>query len=103
MLLILANWATKRGFFVIRRSISRKLRFQIFDCREAGFQVSGQTFRRPIFGYANGFRRVPQRVLRYDRILGLAQDDADARLVVRMAEKVVDGGQVDSSSLRTPA
>ena len=52
-------------------------------------------FEMPELRDAHWRRGVPQRVFGDDPILRLAENQADARLVVRVAEHVVNGGEVE--------
>jgi len=70
--------------------------FELFDCGQAAaLQALRQNCCDPIFGNADRLSEVAQGVLGDDLVLGLAEDDPDARLVVGMAEKIVDRRQVE--------
>jgi len=79
-----------------RRKLSAcRLGFKLLDGRQRSRQMLGQFYQMPKLGNAHRRRGVPESIFRYDPVLRLAQDETDARLVVGMAEKVVDGGKIE--------
>jgi len=72
-----------------------QLGLKLLHCRQSSLEILGQFYQVPKLGDAHRRRGVPEGIFRYDPVLRFAQDEADARLVVGMAEKVVDGGEVE--------
>jgi hypothetical protein len=72
----------------------------LFDRGQAISETLRQDFGQAVLRDADRFPYVPQGVFGHDLVLGLAKNDPDARLVVRVSQQVVDGRQVvDISSL----
>jgi hypothetical protein len=72
-----------------------QFRLNLFDCGQRTFHLFGKPFQTIEYGNAHGRSVVPERVLRHDAILGFAEDEADARTVIGMAQDIVNGGQVE--------
>src|SRR5437870_5009967 len=72
-----------------------QLGLDLLDGRQRALELLGKLFEVPELRDSHRRRRVPERVFRDDPILRLAQNKADARLVVGMAEKIVNGGEVE--------
>ena len=72
-----------------------QFRLDLFDCGQRAFQLFGKPLQAVENGDAHGRRVVPERVLRHDAVLGFAEDEADARTVIGMAQDIVNGGQVE--------
>ena len=72
-----------------------QLGFQVFDGRQAAFQRLREGFEMPELGDADRRGHVAERVFDNQLLLGFAEDQADARLVGRVLQEIVDDGQVE--------
>jgi hypothetical protein len=58
-------------------------------------QFLGKAFGQPVFGYADGLVDVPKRVFRDEPLLGLAENNANAGLIISTSQQIVNGGEIE--------
>ena len=68
---------------------------QFLRTRQLTAEPIGQSGGEPIFGYANRFAHVPQRILSNKPTFALAQDDPDRRLIIRVSHHVVQRREIE--------
>ena len=69
--------------------------FEFLNRRQTAFQIRRERFGQSVLGNADGRCRIPESVLCDDLVLGLADDQANTRPIIGMAEQVIDGGEVE--------
>ena len=74
---------------------SSQVLFRAVDRRKLAFELFRQALAQAVAGDADGLGHVAQGVLGDEAFAAAADDQSDARLVVRVAEEVVDGGEVE--------
>jgi hypothetical protein len=68
---------------------------ELLDAREVRFELCGQRLHQLILRDADRLVDVAERVLGDDAVVGLAEQEADRRVVVLVAQQLVDRAQVE--------
>src|SRR5882757_3784168 len=72
-----------------------ELALEFLNRRQTAFQICRKRFGEFVFGNADRRRGISQCVFGNDLVLGFADDQPDTRLVIRMPQQVVNGGEIE--------